>query len=488
MLYRHAAVCLAMRLTRAQTIKADGQAQQTMHVEETHGRKRAPSIGNYNVHGGAIRQMPERVPDIQVVLQVLTTPQCRDGGGGRAYPVLVLELPMLVAQVPTWTDASDFCTGVPGVLRGASTTKGSRCGSQTPTIRLLALRALSQPPKLITPLLMFILLWWWVISASFAEDIDIDAIGMTALFVNELRSMEMFRERPLYYDTCSLQFSTARTRQWLTDFARILPANELWFASRQLFIDSVLRDELANGTKQVVIIGSGLDCRALTLHSHSAKFFEIDQPKVLDFKMKRLRSLTYPAEMVRVEYPPGYLHVDLVAVLEKVGFDPTVKTVYIWEGNTPYLPTGKAEELLSTLLQRTVQGSVVVFDTVTNVIANTDGRIDTGDIALNNVIASAASMLNLTNNFMIGPWDVPAAADRLCFDIRYHRDLLSLTREIRNSTNLKDDFLHGNATADSIFSVWASNYYISVVAAKPARAKSTTFGAPDIPTSDSRDL
>lgn len=348
--------------------------------------------------------------------------------------------------------------------------------------------ALLQPPNIMTPLPMLILLWWWVFSASLAEDIDIDAIGMTALIVNELRSMEMFRDRPLYYDPCTLQFSTARARQWLADFARILPANELWFASRQLFIDGVLRDQLASGTKQVVIIGSGLDCRALRLHSHSIKFFEVDQPKVLDFKMKRLRSLTYPAEMVRVDYPPGYLDVDLISMLEDVGFDPTLKTVYIWEGNTPYLQTEKAEELLSALLQRTVQGSIVLFDTVTNVLANAEGRIDTGDIDLNNVIASAASMLNLTNNFMIGPWDVPVAAGRLGFAILYNRDLLSLTRDIRKSTNLKDDFLHGNATADRLFSTWASNYYLSVVAAKPGCARRTAFGAPDIAPSLSEDL
>ncbi len=71
-------------------------------------------------------------------------------------------------------------------------------------------------------------------------------------------------------------------------------------ALRTVLIDSYLREALARGVRQVVILGAGLDGRAYRLQELAgADVFEVDHPATQAFKRARLGALTPTAKSLR---------------------------------------------------------------------------------------------------------------------------------------------------------------------------------------------
>src|SRR5688500_18591880 len=71
---------------------------------------------------------------------------------------------------------------------------------------------------------------------------------------------------------------------------RILPGG-FWFeTARTHHMDGVLRNEVAAGATQVVILGAGLDSRAYRFHDElpGVRWFEVDHPVTAAVKRKRL--------------------------------------------------------------------------------------------------------------------------------------------------------------------------------------------------------
>lgn len=65
-------------------------------------------------------------------------------------------------------------------------------------------------------------------------------------------------------------------------------------ASRTLFFDEFFTDAAASGIRQSVILAAGLDARAWRLDWPAGSVvYEIDQPKVLDFKFATLEARGY---------------------------------------------------------------------------------------------------------------------------------------------------------------------------------------------------
>jgi O-methyltransferase involved in polyketide biosynthesis len=79
-----------------------------------------------------------------------------------------------------------------------------------------------------------------------------------------------------------------------------------------------LDEQLANGCRQVVILGAGLDTRAARKRVPGAAYFEIDDANTLSFKEARLAENKVPAE---VTYIPGdYVAEGVLSLLDKNGF------------------------------------------------------------------------------------------------------------------------------------------------------------------------
>jgi methyltransferase (TIGR00027 family) len=116
-------------------------------------------------------------------------------------------------------------------------------------------------------------------------------------------------------------------------------------ASRTKWFDEFFIAAGANGINQAVILAAGLDSRAWRLPWVSdSVVYEIDQPKVLEFKTQTLaRHDTRPAaRYVAVSID---LRQDWPKALRDAGFDPSEPTAWAAEGLLPYLPA-EAQDLL----------------------------------------------------------------------------------------------------------------------------------------------
>jgi methyltransferase (TIGR00027 family) len=110
-------------------------------------------------------------------------------------------------------------------------------------------------------------------------------------------------------------------------------------ALRTRAIDDALRDAVGHGAAQLVVLGAGLDSRAERLTELAgARVFEVDHPSTHRFKAERLlragaRLRAREIARVAIDFERDTLHDVLLAA----GFDPAVRSFWIWEGVTAYL-------------------------------------------------------------------------------------------------------------------------------------------------------
>jgi methyltransferase (TIGR00027 family) len=122
-------------------------------------------------------------------------------------------------------------------------------------------------------------------------------------------------------------------------------------------LDRLLRDALAAGARQVVLLGAGLDTRAWRLPELAgARLFEVDHPDTQRLKQERVAGL--PAPMVAPRFVPVDFAADsLTERLTAAGYDARVPTVWLWEGVVMYLPDSAVAATLSAVATLSAPGS-----------------------------------------------------------------------------------------------------------------------------------
>lgn len=122
-------------------------------------------------------------------------------------------------------------------------------------------------------------------------------------------------------------------------------------ASRTKHFDDFFIAAGAAGIAQVVILAAGLDARAWRLPwVPGTVVYEIDQPKVLDFKAETLRAHS-AASVARDVFIPIDLRQDWPSALLQAGFDAARPTAWLAEGLLPYLSSA-AQDLLFERVHR----------------------------------------------------------------------------------------------------------------------------------------
>jgi methyltransferase (TIGR00027 family) len=203
-----------------------------------------------------------------------------------------------------------------------------------------------------------------------------EGVGATALTV--ARALESEANCPLYTDPYVLFFIEAATEAgWRPPFteeslAHIGKADDqviarmktmaAYIAARTKHIDEFFTTAGSNGLHQVVILAAGLDTRAWRLPWISGTWvYELDQPKVLEFKEQVLAGHNArPA--TRYVGVPIDLRRDWPTALRHSGFEPAHPTAWSAEGLLPYLPSESQDLLFERIDELSAPGSRITVE------------------------------------------------------------------------------------------------------------------------------
>ena len=137
-------------------------------------------------------------------------------------------------------------------------------------------------------------------------------------------------------------------------------------AMRTKFFDEFFVNSSA--IRQAVILASGLDSRAYRLPWPAGTVvYEIDQPKVVEFKTRALADLgaqpTAERRTVGID-----LREDWPTALKAAGFDPAARTAWLAEGLLIYLPPDAQDRLFDTITGLSAPGSALATEYVPGIM------------------------------------------------------------------------------------------------------------------------
>lgn len=194
----------------------------------------------------------------------------------------------------------------------------------------------------------------WAVARSEDDKWDIvSSVGYTALLVAGWRALHATSEHPLARDDYAKHFIAASadpflnraladpgTSEGATSFPRL-------YGVQTRFFDEFFSSAGERGIRQAVIVAAGLDSRAYRLTwPTGTTVFEIDQPKVLEFKVRVLTDHAAEPAADRRDVAAD-LRDDWSIPLRAAGFDTKLPTAWSVEGILPYL-TGDAQDTLFT--------------------------------------------------------------------------------------------------------------------------------------------
>jgi methyltransferase (TIGR00027 family) len=133
-------------------------------------------------------------------------------------------------------------------------------------------------------------------------------------------------------------------------------------ALRTSAIDAAVRDAIADGATQLVILGAGYDGRAWRLPQLAGvKVFEVDHPATQADKRARAAELPPPAGIVTF-VPVNFERDALGDALDRAGHDRSSPTCWIWEGVVMYLTRDAMRGTLAAVAQRSAPGSTLIVN------------------------------------------------------------------------------------------------------------------------------
>jgi len=197
-------------------------------------------------------------------------------------------------------------------------------------------------------------------------------IADTAFSIAALRAQES--ERPaaerLFEDPYASVFAAAGTHASEgTKRFRELPFFLDAIRLRTRCIDDFVRDGLAAGLDQIVLLGAGFDSRGLRMPeiaARGASVYEVDFAAQLDAKREILAAagVPLPAHVAHIacDFKAPDFEDALAAALEERGFRRGAGAIFPWEGVIAYLDRAAINRSLGFMTRIGGRGSRLVFD------------------------------------------------------------------------------------------------------------------------------
>ena len=139
--------------------------------------------------------------------------------------------------------------------------------------------------------------------------------------------------------------------------------HHFYVIARTRFIDDAIKECANNGIKQLIILGAGFDSRAYRLNClKNIRVFEIDHPDTQLRKIEKVKELfdEIPGNVVYV--PVNFLTDNFIDKLLESGYEKDSKSLFVWEGTTPYLTEPSVDESIQNISKHSCKGSYLIFD------------------------------------------------------------------------------------------------------------------------------
>ena len=151
----------------------------------------------------------------------------------------------------------------------------------------------------------------------------------------------------------------AGARSWRVEMARAMAD---MIGLRTAAIDAAVRDAIAGGARQLVILGAGYDGRAWRLSELAGvQVFEVDHPATQAEKKPRVAELP-PAKGIVTFVPVNFERDALGDALERAGHDRSAATCWLWEGVVMYLTRDAMRATLAGVAERSAPGSTLIVN------------------------------------------------------------------------------------------------------------------------------
>jgi methyltransferase (TIGR00027 family) len=133
-------------------------------------------------------------------------------------------------------------------------------------------------------------------------------------------------------------------------------------ALRTVAIDGAVREAIAGGATQLVILGAGYDGRGWRMPELAGvKVFEVDHPATQREKQRHLDMLPRATGEV-VFVPMDFAGQSLDAALDAAGHNRALPTCWLWEGVVMYLTHDAVRSTLMSIGQRTAPASTLIVN------------------------------------------------------------------------------------------------------------------------------
>jgi len=178
----------------------------------------------------------------------------------------------------------------------------------------------------------------------------------------------------LCYDPVARGFvgKTTRILRWIPPLGRLA----LWYLeqkhpfildcipARTRYIDEYLNERINDGIQQLIILGAGYDSRAYRIEGlkGNVTVFEVDHPGTQKRKIELVKKMMdlLPSNVVYV--PVDFNKEKLSQRMLQSGYDKNKKSLFIWEGVTPYLTAEAVDETLQFVAKNSGPSSSIIFN------------------------------------------------------------------------------------------------------------------------------
>jgi len=161
------------------------------------------------------------------------------------------------------------------------------------------------------------------------------------------------------------------SREWVIT-RLITPKLYGYFVARTAFIDEIFRKALRSNIPQIVIFGAGYDTRTCRFQDliKDTRIFEMDiRPTQMRKKERLIKAgIAVPEHLTFIAI--DFATESIADALLPAGFDPSDKTLFIWEGVMYYLSAEVVDAVLGFIASHSPGGSALCFDHMTQPVAS----------------------------------------------------------------------------------------------------------------------